>query len=387
MLRSLALALALLAAAAPAAAAHTDAEIFATDNTAVITDPDDPRLDDRLFDFGRRVERIIEQGGGRPRGSELLDGVFAAPELTFERSRRFDVDDVSDDELHDIAETIRRRHLQQSVLTFDRLHPGDPDVDAVELEVPGVSARALREGLLEDAEARERLFGGSVTLDRRLLLVAALEDAEFARGFAKRIGGDLRRATHPLRRPRVRRGGDRRPRPDREGPPADHRHRRGRHGGPARGPAARDRLRRRRHRRLRGLTPPVRPRARRARRGPGPADPAGRRSRPPAALRLRLRRADRRRARRRRRPPHRRRPHAGRHVRGLRPARRRRRGGRPRHRQHQRRAGAEPDPRRRSQRDRARTDVRADRGIGADRRGPHERPRRRRPAERLDRSA
>ena len=195
MLRSLALALALLAAAAPAAAAHTDAEIFATDNTAVITDPDDPRLDDRLFDFGHRVERIIEQGGGRPRGSELLDGVFAAPELTFERSRRFDVDDVSDDELHDIAETIRRRHLQQSVLTFDRLHPGDPDVDAVELEVPGVSARALREGLLEDAEARERLFGGSVTLDRRLLLVAALEDAEFARGFAKRIGGDLRRAT------------------------------------------------------------------------------------------------------------------------------------------------------------------------------------------------
>ena len=121
--------------------------------------------------------------------------MFAAPELTFERSRRFDVDDVSDDELHDIAETIRRRHLQQSVLTFDRLHPGDPDVDAVELEVPGVSARALREGLLEDAEARERLFGGSVTLDRRLLLVAALEDAEFARGFAKRIGGDVRRAT------------------------------------------------------------------------------------------------------------------------------------------------------------------------------------------------
>ena len=33
-----------------------------------------------------------------------------------------------------------------------------------------------------------------MTLDRHLLLVAALEDAQFARGFAKRIGGDLKRA-------------------------------------------------------------------------------------------------------------------------------------------------------------------------------------------------
>ena len=194
MLRSLALALALLAAAAPAAAAHTDAEVFATSNTATITDPRDPRLDDRLTGFARRVERIVEQGGGRPRGSELLDGVFAAPELTFERSRRFAVDDVDAAELHDIAETVRRRFLQQSVLTFDRLHAADTAVDAVELEVPGVSARDLQEGLLEDAEARERLFGGSVTLDRRLLLVAALEDADFARAFAEKIGGDVRRA-------------------------------------------------------------------------------------------------------------------------------------------------------------------------------------------------
>ena len=138
--------------------------------------------------------------------------MFAGDELTFERSRRFDVDRVTGTELHDIAETIRRRFLQQSVLTFD---PHGP-VDAVELEVPGVSARDLREGLLEDPEAAERLFGGSVTLDRRLLLVASLEDAEFARGFAKRIGGDLKRAKTQLRRPRVRRGRDRRARPDRE---------------------------------------------------------------------------------------------------------------------------------------------------------------------------
>jgi hypothetical protein len=189
MLRTLAAALALLAVAAPSAAAQ-DAEIFATDNTATITDPRDPRLDDHLKGFARRVERIIDDGGGRPRGSELLDGVFFGDELTFERSRRFAVDKVSDGELSDIAETIRRRFLQQSVLTFD---PDGP-VDAVLLEVPGVSAKALQKGLSEDEEARERLFGGSVTLDRHLLLVAALEDAQFARGFAKRIGGDVKRA-------------------------------------------------------------------------------------------------------------------------------------------------------------------------------------------------
>ena len=201
MLRCLALALALLAIAAPAAAAHgqraPDAEIFATSNTALITDHEDPRLKARLDRFADRVERIVEDGGGIARRSELLDGVFFSFDLggtTFERSRRFDVDHVGDDELHDIAETVRRRFLQQSVLTFDHLKPHDPDVDAILLEVPGVSARDLRDGLLEDPEARERLFGGSVTLDRRLLLVAGLEDAGLARDFAKTIGGNLKRA-------------------------------------------------------------------------------------------------------------------------------------------------------------------------------------------------
>ena len=68
MIRPTIAALAVLALAAPAsAAAHgdeRDAEIFATNNTATITDPDDPRLRDELAGFGRDVERIIEQGGG-----------------------------------------------------------------------------------------------------------------------------------------------------------------------------------------------------------------------------------------------------------------------------------------------------------------------------------
>jgi hypothetical protein len=198
--RSVLCALAALAVTAPAAAAHggvPDAEIFATNNTAVITDPADPRLRDKLKGFARDVEEIIDDGGGDARDSELLDGVFFSSDLgttTFERSRRFDVDDVADDQLHAIADTIRDRFDQQSVLTFDHLPAGDEDVDAILLEVPSVKAQDLRDGLLADQTAREELFGGSVTLDDRLLLVAELADADLAREFAQRIGGDLRRA-------------------------------------------------------------------------------------------------------------------------------------------------------------------------------------------------
>lgn len=55
MIRPVVGALVALAIAAPAAAADdgapADAEIFATNNTAVITDPDDPRLRDELKEF------------------------------------------------------------------------------------------------------------------------------------------------------------------------------------------------------------------------------------------------------------------------------------------------------------------------------------------------
>ena len=270
MIRPILLAIAALAIAAPAASAHDDAEIFATSNTAVITDAGDPRLDAHLSGFARRVEDIIRDGGARPRGSELLDGVFFDSGLgstTFERSRVFDVDRASDDELHDIAETIRRRFLQGSVLTFAPAAGGD----AVELDVPRVTAKALRKGLLADPEAQQRLFGGSVTLDDHLLLVADRADADFARAFAKRLGGDLKRVGHPLRRPRVRLRRHRRPRADREAHARPGRRRRGRLRLPARRPPGGDRLRRRRRRGLRGLRAALRPRPRRRRR-PGPPD-------------------------------------------------------------------------------------------------------------------
>src|SRR5687768_3454110 len=107
MLAKIALAaLAATAALAAPAAAAPDAELFATNNTSVITDPADPRLDVRLERFAQRVERIVERGGGTPRGSRLLDGVFFSEDIgftTFERSRSFDVDRVDTDELREIA--------------------------------------------------------------------------------------------------------------------------------------------------------------------------------------------------------------------------------------------------------------------------------------------
>jgi hypothetical protein len=197
--RAALLAVATTAAAltAPPALAHhrePDAEIFATNNTRLITDPADPALHDRLRGFAAKVKRVIRRGGGVPARSQLLDGVFfsaAFRTTTFERSREFDLNHVSIRQLHDIAETIRVRFRQQSVLTFDHLRARDARVDAVELEVPGITADALRFGMLADAQAREELFGGSVTQDHRLLLVAELADLRLAKRFAARIGGDL----------------------------------------------------------------------------------------------------------------------------------------------------------------------------------------------------
>jgi hypothetical protein len=171
-----------------------DAEIFAANTTAVITDPADPRLDARLVGFKRTVKRIIRRHGGRPRGSQLLDGVFFSSLLgitTFQRARDFDIDHVSRAELRDIAERVRRRFHQQSVLTFDYAERRRRRAPAVEVEVPGVSAERVREGFVADEEARQRLQGGSVTLDGRLTLIAARQDLALVERFVAEIGGDF----------------------------------------------------------------------------------------------------------------------------------------------------------------------------------------------------
>jgi hypothetical protein len=194
------LAAALLVALAPDAGAARlpDAEVFAASTTEVITDPADPRLDVRLVGFRKQVTRIVRRGGGRPGGSELLDGVFFSSILgfvTLQRSREFDVESVTRRELRAIADTVRRRFHQQSVLTFDYPDRRSDPVDAIKLEVPGVRTRRLREGFVADEQARERLLGGSVTLDHRLILIASAGDLRLAKRFARKIGGRVKDAT------------------------------------------------------------------------------------------------------------------------------------------------------------------------------------------------
>ncbi|MFB7453089.1 hypothetical protein [Streptomyces sp. NPDC056194] len=173
------------------------AEIFATDNTAIITDPDDPRLDTRLVRFGHEVRQIIRAHGARPGASELLDGVFWSEELkqaTYERSREFDVERVGRDGLHHIAGVIAKRYDQEAVLTFRCLPRASPETDAVEIEVPGVRVSSLRGALVADPEARDKLGGGSVTLDGHLVLVAPVDDLPLARRFTTALGADWDRA-------------------------------------------------------------------------------------------------------------------------------------------------------------------------------------------------
>jgi hypothetical protein len=195
-----AVAAALLLAPASAAGADRlpDAEVFAANTTEIITDLDDPRLDVRLVGFRRTVSGIVNRGGGRLRGSTLLDGVFFSSILgitTFQRSRKFDVDRVTRRELRDIADRVRERFRQQSVLTFDYPERRSDPVNAVEVRVPGVTAERLRDGFRSDKKARERLLGGSVTLSGRLVLIASLPDVRLAKRFARKIGGDLDDAT------------------------------------------------------------------------------------------------------------------------------------------------------------------------------------------------
>ncbi|MGW6459729.1 hypothetical protein ACWF94_28015 [Streptomyces sp. NPDC055078] len=169
------------------------AEIFATDNTAVITDPADPRLRNRLTHFDREVRTIIHTHGARPGASTLLDGVFWSSDLkraTYERSREFDVNKVGRDGLHHIAGVIAKRYDQESVLTFRCLPRTSPETDAVQIQAPGVSRTRLHDALVADPEARDRLGGGSTTLDGRLILVAPLADLPLARKFTTGLGVD-----------------------------------------------------------------------------------------------------------------------------------------------------------------------------------------------------
>lgn len=147
----------------------------------------------RLTRFDHEVREIIRANGARRGSSALLDGVFWSGDLkraTYERSREFDVDQVGRDGLHHIADVLAKQYHQESVLTFRCLPRISPDTDAVEIQAPGVSRTRLHDALLADAEARDRLGGGSVTLDGRLILIAPLADLPVARRFTAELGVD-----------------------------------------------------------------------------------------------------------------------------------------------------------------------------------------------------
>ncbi|MFJ4434888.1 hypothetical protein [Streptomyces sp. NPDC088923] len=168
-------------------------EVFATNNTAVITDPADPRLRTRLTRFAREVRGVIRAHGARPGPSALLDGVFWSAELrrtTFERSREFDVEGTNRAGLRHLAGVLAKQYRQESVLTFRCLPRHAPETDAVRIEAPDVSAAELREALRAHPGAREELGGGSVTEDGHLVLVSPLEELPLARQFTKDLGVD-----------------------------------------------------------------------------------------------------------------------------------------------------------------------------------------------------
>jgi hypothetical protein len=86
------------------------AELFATDNTAVIRDSDDPRLQDRLTLFELQVDTTMLANAAAVTGSTLVDGVYWSAEMhqtTYERSREFHLSCVDAFQLHRIADQVR----------------------------------------------------------------------------------------------------------------------------------------------------------------------------------------------------------------------------------------------------------------------------------------
>lgn len=185
--------------AAMPATGHADdcpaAELFATDNTAVITDPG--ALQDGLQLFETQADLTITQNGATVTGSTLLDGVSWSLPLqrtTYERSRDFHLCGA-DESVHTAAAALRRQFDQQAVLTFEYLPRATPEADAVLITVPGVDVAHFGDALAVDPAARARLPDGSVTTDHALILIAGNGDVEVARQLVGEAGGDWDAAT------------------------------------------------------------------------------------------------------------------------------------------------------------------------------------------------
>ncbi|MBB5917274.1 hypothetical protein BJY24_006186 [Nocardia transvalensis] len=168
-----------------------EAELFATDNTATITDPGDDRLRNRLEAFELQVDGMALGHLTLPVGSTLVSGVFWSDtqrQATYERSREFHLACVSGPALHDLADQVRTRFGQESVLTFEPLPADSPARDAFTVEVPGIGVTRFHDALVADPEVRDRLVGGSVTENDTLILVADLADLPLVGRFVTGLG-------------------------------------------------------------------------------------------------------------------------------------------------------------------------------------------------------
>jgi hypothetical protein len=174
------------------------AELFATDNTAVISNRDDARLRDRLELFELQVDATVLASAAVAAGSILVDGVFWSPakhQTTYERSRDFHLSCVDQSQLHRIADQVRQQFNQESVLTFEYLSSDAPEAGSVTVDVPDVDTSRLGDALAGDPVARDRLVGGSVTEDHTLILIVDVADLDLARKLATEAGGRVQAAT------------------------------------------------------------------------------------------------------------------------------------------------------------------------------------------------
>ncbi|RDI55852.1 hypothetical protein [Nocardia mexicana] len=170
---------------------QAEAQLFATDNTDNITDPTDPRLRNRLEGFELQVDGIALRELTLPVGSTLVSGVFwsdTQQRATYERSREFRLACLAGPELHRIADQVRNRFHQESVLTFEPLPADSPARDAFTVEIPGVDVTRFHDALVADPETRTRLVGGSVTENDTLILIADLADLPLVQELAGRLG-------------------------------------------------------------------------------------------------------------------------------------------------------------------------------------------------------
>lgn len=177
---------------APGNPLQATAELFGTWNTATITDPADPRLNDPLTQFEVEVDLTAATELGLTVGTQPIDGVFwseQSQQITYEPARRFELACTGRDNLCWIADDLRVRYHQEAVLGIEYLPADDERADGFVVRVPGVDRTRLHDALLADPVARDRLGGGSVTEDGTLILVADRGDLDATRAFVEGLGG------------------------------------------------------------------------------------------------------------------------------------------------------------------------------------------------------